>query len=425
MDKKQSWPEWVYPEWRVDSGLLSPERWLQGKQECDGAEGLWRVHDGLYDLSLWIHSHPGGAQWLQDTKGTDITEAFESHHLSPLATKILPNFYVRKANAPRNSPFTFKDDGFFRMMKSRVYEKLKHVPPGPSRHSKMLLDSLATSTIVLSVLAALYQSFLLGFVAGMLLTMTTICSHNFFHQRDSWRMYLFNMSLFTVRHWRISHALSHHLYPNTHYDLEISMFEPFLKYIPSSEKSKIWSRLSVIYSPFIYPFITLAEGIKRTLTTQPQPQDLIGFLLPTVTILIGGVSVLQALKMWIFITLVGSFFFGVIGVNVAHHHPDIFHYGDKPNKDRDWGIFSLAATRDRIEVYGSPNLVLLTFGDHCLHHLFPTIDHVHLHSLYPILEQTCKEFGIKFKMMTTLDLLLGQFRQLMRREPNLKEPLCD
>lgn len=70
--------------------------------------------------------------------------------------------------------------------------------------------------------------------------------------------------------------------------------------------------------------------IFRTLSTQPQPQDLIGFLLPTVMILIGGVSVLQALTMWIFIILVGSFFFGVIGVNVAHHHPDIFHYGDKP-----------------------------------------------------------------------------------------------
>jgi hypothetical protein len=63
----------------------------------------------------------------------------------------------------------------------------------------MLLDSLATGTIVLSIFAAVYNDFLLGVAAGFLVTMTTICAHNFFHQRDSWRMYLFNMSLFTVR----------------------------------------------------------------------------------------------------------------------------------------------------------------------------------------------------------------------------------
>jgi len=423
MEKERSWPDWAYPKWRDKSGLLSPELWLQGKQESDGAEGLWRVHDNLYDLSSWIHCHPGGTQWLQDTKGPDITEAFESHHLSPLASKILPNFFVRNAKAPRNSPFTFKPDGFFKTLKSRAYEKLKNVPPGASRHSKMLLDSLATGTIVLSVLAAVYHSFLLGFAAGMLLTLTAVCSHNFFHQKDNWRMYLFNMSLFTVRQWRISHALSHHLYPNTHYDLEISMFEPFFKYIPSTEKSKLWSSLSVICSPVVYTFITLGEATKRTLMTRIQPQDFVCLLLPTVMILVGGAPLSQALEMWLFIVMVASFFFGLIGVNVAHHHPDIFHYGDKPTKDRDWGLHSLAATRDRVEVYGSPNLVLLTFGDHCLHHLFPTIDHVHLHSLYPILEKTCKEFGIEFKMLTTLDLLFGQFRQLMRREPNLKVPL--
>lgn len=66
-------------------------------------------------------------------QGTDITEAFESHHLSPLASKILSNFFVRNAKAPRTSAFTFKPDGFFQTLKFRVYEKIKNVPPGPSR----------------------------------------------------------------------------------------------------------------------------------------------------------------------------------------------------------------------------------------------------------------------------------------------------
>lgn len=63
-----SWPDWQYPEWRALGGSLTVERWLRGRRADDGAEGLWRVHDGLYDLSSWIDRHPGGAQWLQDTK---------------------------------------------------------------------------------------------------------------------------------------------------------------------------------------------------------------------------------------------------------------------------------------------------------------------------------------------------------------------
>ncbi|XP_046688709.1 cytochrome b5-related protein-like, partial [Homalodisca vitripennis] len=83
-------------------------------------------------LSSWVHSHPGGSQWLEITKGTDITEAFEAHHIGPLASKMLENFYVRPAKTPRNSAFTFHPDGFYRTLKFRVYEKLKGVRPGPS-----------------------------------------------------------------------------------------------------------------------------------------------------------------------------------------------------------------------------------------------------------------------------------------------------
>lgn len=89
--------------------------------------------------------------------------------------------------------------------------------------------------------------------------------------------------------------------------------------------------------------------------------------------------------------------------------------------DRDWGLFTLDATRDRVEVQGSLFLILTTFGDHTLHHLFPAIDHAHLHGLYPILESTCKEFGIDYKLTTTWDLITGQYKQLLRNKPNLNE----
>lgn len=42
--------------------------WLKDKHETDGAEGLWRIHNNLYDLSSFLKKHPGGSEWLELTK---------------------------------------------------------------------------------------------------------------------------------------------------------------------------------------------------------------------------------------------------------------------------------------------------------------------------------------------------------------------
>jgi hypothetical protein len=62
-------------------------------------------------------------------------------------------------------------------------------------------------------------------------------------------------------------------------------------------------------------------------------------------------------------------------------------------KKVDFGWFQLQATKDRKETVKKWWLAPLVFGDHQLHHLFPTIDGGWLPRLYPVFEQTCKEFG--------------------------------
>jgi cytochrome b involved in lipid metabolism len=41
---------------------------MQGRRKDDEAEGLWRIHDKLYDMTDFIDRHPGGRQWLILTK---------------------------------------------------------------------------------------------------------------------------------------------------------------------------------------------------------------------------------------------------------------------------------------------------------------------------------------------------------------------
>lgn len=43
-------------------------RWIESRRQDDNAEGLWRVHDKLYDLTEFIRLHPGGSDWIQLTK---------------------------------------------------------------------------------------------------------------------------------------------------------------------------------------------------------------------------------------------------------------------------------------------------------------------------------------------------------------------
>lgn len=72
---------------------------------------------------------------------------------------------------------------------------------------------------------------------------------------------------------------------------------------------------------------------------------------------------------------------------------------------------------DRVDINGSLFKTLTNFGDHGLHHLFPTFDHAVLPLLYPIVIKTCEEFQTEIRMTTQWDLILGQFKQISRTKP--------
>jgi cytochrome b involved in lipid metabolism len=73
--------ETYYPTGR-DSVLKTASRWLKFKQQDDSIGlGFWRIHDGLYDLTDFAKTHPGGEEWITMTEGHDITEAFEAAHV--------------------------------------------------------------------------------------------------------------------------------------------------------------------------------------------------------------------------------------------------------------------------------------------------------------------------------------------------------
>jgi hypothetical protein len=206
--------------------------WIEEKKVIDNAEGLWRVHDKIYDLNDFISKHPGGSEWLEMTKGIDITEQFETHHITSEAEQVLKKYFVREAAEPRNYKFTYNEKGFYRTLKRRVAEKLDGLDRTPLKISNLISDLMLGLVFTSAVLAATLESKSLAFVSGIFVFWQFVIAHNYFHQKDNWRMFCFNLSLLNHREWRVSHAMSHHLYPNSYYDLEITMFEPFLCWLP-------------------------------------------------------------------------------------------------------------------------------------------------------------------------------------------------
>ncbi|XP_050439634.1 cytochrome b5-related protein-like isoform X2 [Adelges cooleyi] len=417
--RTSSWPAWSNLQ-STDKNTRSVDSWLNARRKEEGAEGLWRVHDGLYDLHEWIHKHPGGPQWLTITKGTDVTELFESYHVNGEAvTQVLRKFYVRQANTPRMSPFTFKPDGFYNVLKSRVAKKLAYTNSTTSKLKTILVvDILILIAMLLCAEAGRRNSYFVAVLAGTVLALGLVGSHNFTHLKDNWRMYYIQLGLMSIREWRISHVLSHHIYTNTVQDLEMTLLYPFLHWYPTKDKpwNVVWfSKLT----PIVYPFITFYLSVLRTITLNNDKADCLAFVIPMILMFSGNLSLNSVLCMWLLIIASMNMVFTFIGFHAAHHHPDNFHDGDEVSEqDVDWGIHQTDCCSERHEIGNSLLISMVTFGDHSLHHLFPALDHGMIPHVQDVFEETCKEFEIDLTPKPYGEYVRGQFEQLVRMNPN-------
>lgn len=91
----------------------SSEIWTREKAERDSElwgnrEGLWVVENKVYDLKDFVGRHPGGSQWIELTKGQDLTEHFITHHLNEeKARAVLQKYFVRDVDVSLPLRFTF------------------------------------------------------------------------------------------------------------------------------------------------------------------------------------------------------------------------------------------------------------------------------------------------------------------------------
>jgi len=424
---------WVDPgdPWPTDRlhWDYNPLGWLKAKAVDDECENLWRIHNNLYDLSQWINKHPGGQDWILLTKGTDITEAFETSHAFGVSPKLLQKFFVKEATGPRKVRFTFNENGFYKTVQRRGAAILKKVGTGPTLGSKLTMDFLAWSFLASLALLAVHPSVMVASLAGFLLGLTSICAHNWFHLSDhtaGLRRFYFDLSLTSSRDWRISHGLSHHFYTNMHLDIEVSGFEPYGLHffpVPKGILKKAWQHGAAHLAAFLTFFMQFSgrmfhvfKGDQNLLVENTlAPLQLIFLTLATRD---AG----QSLLLWFFYHGIASY---MLTINFAwtHHHPELYHAGDEQRTNRDWGLHILDTTLDfdrTEETWGtlSVPLQLTTFGHHLLHHFFPAVDLSKLEYLIPALQETLEEQNEKYPFIPVTTLMRATHQQLNRAKPN-------
>lgn len=126
-------------------------------------------------------------------------------------------------------------------------------------------------------------------------------------------------------------------------------------------------------------------------------------------------SAFEVIATWLAIIFAGSFLNVLVAINAGHHGPRRVHEGDKI-ENLDFGIYQISATINRVEADHNLLTTLLYYGDHTLHHMFPTLDHSLLEQLRDVYEETCLEFQAELEKCTQLEALIGQFQQLRRSE---------
>jgi len=92
---------------------------------------------------------------------------------------------------------------------------LKEHPLKFRGQSMAIQNGLLVAFVGTFMATAYYQWPLMAALCGFFLFMNVNCAHNFFHLRDTWRMHVWDLSLLSSYEWRITHALSHHIFTNT------------------------------------------------------------------------------------------------------------------------------------------------------------------------------------------------------------------
>jgi linoleoyl-CoA desaturase len=235
--------------------------------------------------------------------------------------------------------------------------------------------------------------------------------------------------------WRWKHVVFHHTYANvTGVDTDIDAGS--VARLSPHQRPRRFHRWQHLYLWLLYGISAsrwhLYGDFKEVITgtcgphriPRPKGWDLVVFLLGKVT----SVGLLLALPMfwhpWWVVLLFYLFVTGLLGVtlSIVFQLAHCVEEADFPVPDRGtlwmnapWAVHQVRTTVDFARKSRVLAWLLGGLNFQIEHHLFPRVCHVHYPALSQIVEETCKEFGVKYSVHKTFRAGLASHYRWLRR----------
>jgi fatty acid desaturase len=392
----------------------------------------WWIIDGkAYDFSGFVKRHPGGSAAIGLAKGLDCTELFRTYHLMKTPGDSILKKYEVKLEQPYDfgmSNYTFEENGFLQTARGRVRQYFIQEKKSSKASIAwqvgaifgifILLGLYYPAYIMGSVIAALVHGFLKGFLA---ITGGHAMSHFSLFTKGSLNTLVFRFCspfvLSAHNIWSTSHIVSHHVHTLTHDDLQdnypVKRIQPSLPFMWFHRFQHVYIWIVYLFGLPLWTFADFFASIPTLFTGKHHMRHL------------GIAERLEntiGLTINIFITILLPFFFlkfphallvclcsnipaslmTVIQIAVNHEVPETQNKVDPKNVKIDWGAHQVLTSHNfgvnsKIALHMSGGLNMQVE-----HHLFPSVHYTHFHAIAPIVQQTCKEFGLTYNTSSSI-----------------------
>lgn len=344
-------------------------------------------------------------------------------------------------------PFIEKSisDVFLKTLNQRVQTLL--IQQGHSRfgNTRMFLKIgiYFTTTICLYTLMLMSETVIEFYVFYILMALSSMltamnvghdAAHRAIFKQKTWNDTLFWLSFQLMGSssylWKRNHVTLHHHAPNVELNDPDIPQTPLVRFI-YWQKWRWFHQYQHIYIVVLYAIYTMVYffiseqilllGFDKSQPSVPKNEVFKAFLSKILFIvLFWGVPfylktadwehlTYAFLSMQILFSLILTLFLGV------SHLSDKIEYFSKNNKENiSWVALQLRTAADYDVEKRWAYWFLGGFNAHALHHLLPSVCHIHYRQIVPIFRKTVAEFGFHYVEVSYFDLLKSHFRYLKK-----------
>jgi len=420
--------------------------YIEGTKKRKKQVKLWTIHGQNFDFSEFVRHHPGGTEAIKLGQGRDCTALFESYH--PFTDKhrlILDKYSVKPCSKAKVNSSKIITDKFYEVLKFRVRNVLKEKGIDPERDRCATFYRTSYYTVILCGLfvSGFYHiqgnplaSFLFAFFGWLIGSLGHDAGHFAVSRKPLvndvcvWGMsFLCNPIM-----WQHQHTYAHHSYTNEfEHDPDLHHFQLLLRVHRNFQYNKVYKQqVKILYVIFAYALVVVGECIKIPIgmiktgflydmveyTDKNRPMRAFGMLAHYVSYLVIIIFIpIFMSKSWFAAFLcptihmaTAGWMFGVFSqINHLNEMSVETSKGATDNKllRESWAARQVSTSNNF--AIGSTFWHVLSNGLNLQieHHLFPGLNHCHLHTIAPIVRETCEEYGVEYKSFESWGDIMG------------------